>query len=171
MLCAILALALTAQFSQEPLVGDTVAITGGTGCWSPVAGMVEGWSQPNLCDAQCDAKVACGQLAKVARKFSTRRYEGEAFGTWMATYVVLQLPDRKSFTIFSSSVTKITDIDQKKKIFVELSGANADVVKKAATRRTYAKIMMKHKQTIAKKYQLNLQAIDFIESVGRTNGW
>jgi hypothetical protein len=29
MLCAILALALTAQFSQEPLVGDTVAITGG----------------------------------------------------------------------------------------------------------------------------------------------
>lgn len=87
----------------------------------------------------------------------------------MATYVVLQLPDRKSFTIFSSSVTKITD--QKKKIFVELSGANADVVKKAATRRTYAKIMMKHKQTIAKKYQLNLQAIDFIESVGRANGW
>ncbi len=188
MLCVILALALCTQFATEPpIVGNDVVVLqryrfendavtyrgipiAGTGIVTFTCGPVHGYSSPHLYTAASDANVPSGQLAKVVRKFATLGGD---------TYFVLQLPDNKTITVGPDSrgilvgilVIKVTNLELTKKIFAELQGLPAEVAKKKTTKKIQAKFIAKRRQEVAKKYRLDLQTLDLIELMGRTNGW
>ncbi len=42
---------------------------------------------------------------------------------------------------------------------------------KRTTKKIQAKFIAKRRQEVAKKYRLDLQTLDLIELMGRTNGW